>query len=185
MPGTKKASTRRLPAASAPPAGNAISGMQIVLGRPNEYARAKRLLNRGKHPAFIGRQTVERNAAQGGLLFAQIAGQDAAVAVIGIRNGTLLVLNVSPDYRGSGLGHKIIDFLRPNFARVLESAIPFFESCGYRAIGKPKQGRSLKTQIMVRSELLGLAGKLAHTHAGRCPCIHGRGRVVRVAATAG
>jgi GNAT superfamily N-acetyltransferase len=176
MPGTKKASTRKSANASAP---NAASGtfaeLQVVLGRPDEYERAKRLLNQGRHPAFIGRGTVQRNAIQGGLLFAQVHGQDAAVALIGIRNGTLLVLNVLPAHRGAGLGRKFVEFLRPNFARVVESAVPFFEGCGYKSIGKSKQGRTLKTQIMVRSELIGLAGRLQQTHGDHCPCAHDAG----------
>lgn len=94
------------------------------------------------------------------------------MALIGIRNGTLLVLNVLPMHRGIGLGRKFVNFLRPNFARVLESAVPFFEGCGYKSIGKLKQGRSLRTQIMVRSELIGLAGRLQQTHGRHCPCAH-------------
>lgn len=113
---------------------------------------------------------MERNAVQGGLIFAQQHGQDVAVAVIGIRNGTLLVLNVHPKYRSKGIGRKFIEFLRPNFARVVESAVPWFEKCGYRSLGAMKQGRALRTQIMARMELLALASKIRATHGRKCPC---------------
>lgn len=142
----------------------------MILGREQEYERAKRLLNAGKHPTFIGRETVRRNAKQGGLIFAVIDGIDAAVAVIGIRNGTLLVLNVHPNYRAAGLGSAFLRFLMPNFARVLESAVPWFEKNGYVSLGEPKQGRRFRTQVMVWAVLLDITGRLQHTHGLKCPC---------------
>lgn len=132
----------------------------VSIGRIDEYKRAKTILNRGNHPAFIGHSPVERNAENGGLLFFQIEGEDAAVAVVNARKSILIVFNVLPKFRGSGLGKQIIEYLRPNFARVVESAVPFFIKCGYEPLGEMKMGQSLKTQIMVRSNLLGLSGRL-------------------------
>ena len=170
MPGTKKVLIRKSANAYAQPAAKDTLGFQVILGREQEYERAKRLLNAGKHPTFIGKETVRRNAKQGGLIFAVVGGIDAAVAIIGIRNGTLLVLNVHPNYRSAGLGSAFLQFLMPNFARVLESAVPWFEKNGYASLGKLKQGRSLRTQIMVRGVLLDIAGRLQHTHGLTCPC---------------
>lgn len=130
----------------------------VRLGRTSEYKAAKDLLNAGRHPSFIGRETVAKAASNGGLLFAQHGGQDVAVAIINPRVSTLLVLNVHPAHRSHGLGSAFLGFVRPNFARVLESAV---ERQGYVAIGDMKQGRTLRTQIMVRAELPGLAGRIA------------------------
>jgi GNAT superfamily N-acetyltransferase len=170
MPGTKKVSTAQSADVSAQPAVSDTFAIQIVLGNPTEYRRAKRLLDLGHHPTFIGRGCVERNAIQGGLIFAQLEKQDVAVAVIGIRNGTLLVLNVHPLFRSRGIGSQLLGFLRPNFARVIESRVAWFESMGYAPLGAMKKGRVYKTQIMVRKELMSIAAKLAATHGLRCPC---------------
>lgn len=137
------------------------TGLLVRLGRTDEYKAAKGLLNAGRHPSFIGRETVAKAATNGGLFFAQHDGQDVAVAIINPRVSTLLVLNVHPAHRSHGLGAAFLGFVRPNFARVLESAVPWFERQGYTPIGAMKQGRTLKTQIMVRAELPALAGRVA------------------------
>lgn len=131
------------------------------VGRQNEYKAAKALLNAGRHPAFVGRDTVVKAAGNGGLLFAQHHGRDVAVAVVNARRSVLLVLNVHPSHRSHGLGAAFLAFMRPNFARVVEDAVPWFERQGYVAIGEPKRGRTLRTQIMVRGELPGLAGRVS------------------------
>lgn len=133
----------------------------VRLGRTTEYKAAKSLLNAGRHPSFIGRDTVTKAASNGGLFFAQHDGKDVAVAIVNPRVSTLLVLNVHPAHRSHGLGGAFLGFVRPNFARVLESAVPWFERQGYIAIGEMKQGRTLRTQIMVRKELPALAGRVA------------------------
>ena len=132
----------------------------VHIGRDTEYKRAKTILNRGRHPAFIGKSLVCRNARNGGLIFFQVNGNDAAVAVVNARKSVLLVMNVMPGFRGFGLGRSIVEYIRPNFARVVESAVPFFVKCGYQAIGEMKLGRTLKTQIMVQGNLIGLSGRL-------------------------
>ena len=180
MRGTSKATRAKFASASAPPAASATSAaermaklnLQVELARPDEYQRAKRLFNQGRHPAFIGRDTLARAASQGGLLFLRddAGGRDIAVALIGMRNGTLLAFNVHPDYRAFGVGSWFLRYLTPNFARVVEFAVPWFERNGYVRLGALKKGRSLNTQIMVRRGLLTVAGKLSRTHGRRCPC---------------
>ena len=146
----------------------------IEIGAPQAYARAKSILNAGRHPVFIGPNMVARSARQGGLLFAVVRrGQiprDAAVALVNVRTSTLLVLNVHPHFRGAGLGSKFLEFLRPNFARVLATTVPWFQQRDYAPLGEPRMGRSLLTQVMVRQELLGLAGRMARHFGETCPC---------------
>ena len=88
-------------------------------------------------------------------------GQDLACAVVNPRLNVLIVLNVKPAHRSHGLGSAVLAYLQCNFARVLESAVPLFERNGYTAIGEMKQGNALKTQIMVKSSLLNLAGRIS------------------------
>lgn len=48
----------------------------------------------------------------------------------------------------------------PNFARMVEHKIGWFEKRGYIRIGKMKKGQTLNTQIMARKKLFALAGRL-------------------------
>lgn len=106
--------------------------------------------------------TATRN---GGAFAFSYRGQDIAVAIVNPAVNCLIVLNVSPDHRSHGLGAAIVRFLQCNFARVLESAVPFFERNGYTARGKMKTGKRLKTQVMVKSTLLTLAGRVSTVYA--------------------
>lgn len=140
------------------------------VGRCNEYARAKTLLNQGRHPAFIGRSTYDRCARDGGALFFTVGTTDVAVALVNAKNSTLLALNVHPEHRGHGLGAAVIQFLRPNFARVIDTKVDWFTTRGYLPVGAPKQGRTHQTQVMVRSELRELSGRVSQLVGDRCRC---------------
>lgn len=148
--------------------------LAVELGAPSAYRRAKALLNAGRHPGYVGPQMTARAAIHGGLLFAVATGgarsQDAAVAVVNPRNSTLLVFNVRPRFRGEGVGAWFLEYLRPNFARVVESAVPWFQRRGYIPLGAAKQGRKLSTQIMVRQELIALSGRAASCLGPACTC---------------
>ena len=134
--------------------------IRVEIGRIDEYFRAKNILNKGKHPSFIGRDTVFRCATNGGLLFFFVDEQDAAVACVNTRRGVLLVLNVLPKYRRAGVGEFALNYIRPNFIRAIESAVPYFELRGYLRIGEYKQGIKFRTAVLVRQGLPELAGRL-------------------------
>lgn len=119
------------------------------------------MLDIGKHPAFIGSDTMTKNALNGGALFYDWNGAPIAVSLINPHYGILLALNVVPTHRAHGLGRAIVQFLMPNFIRAIESKVTYFERLGYRAVGKLKRGISLNTQLMARAALFSLAGKLA------------------------
>lgn len=132
-----------------------------VQGRSHEYARAKAILNVGKHPTFIGRSRYAVSTRNGGATFFTVNGRDAAVALVQPRTNCLLVLCVVPAFRGRGLGQGIVAYLQCNFARVIDSAVPFFERCGYLSIGEPKMGKRWKTQVMCLKSLTELAGRVS------------------------
>ena len=101
--------------------------------------------------------------------------RDVAVAIVNPAINCLLVLCVHPEHRGHGLGGALLAYLQCNFARVLESAVPFFARNGYQAIGEPHSGKSLKTQVMIKSDLIPLAGRVARIYgeaSGRTPEVH-------------
>lgn len=142
----------------------------VEIGRATreDYERAKRILNIGKHPTFVGRGLVEKNAINGGLLFFIVDGVDAGVAVVNPRRSVLLVMNVAPCARSIGLGSSMLRFLKPNFVRAVESAVPWFEMRGYKSIGEWKVGRKLRTRVMVRESLISLAGRLRSAIGRQC-----------------
>lgn len=121
----------------------------------------KSLLNRGRHPTFIGRDLFAAAARNGGVFVFEYAGGDVGGAIVNARLNVLLVLNVSAEHRGHGLGSAMLRYLQCNFARVLQSAVPFFERNGYRSVGEPHDGNRFKTQLMIKSSLLTLAGRVA------------------------
>jgi GNAT superfamily N-acetyltransferase len=132
----------------------------VRLCRDEQYFVFKKQLDIGKHPTFIGRQMMMRNAKQGGALLYLYETEIVAVSLINPRLGILLALNVHPKHRGHGLGAAIIRYLVPNFVRVLSSKVGWFERLGYVCIGQKKRGVRLFTQVMARNELFGLAGNL-------------------------
>ena len=142
---------------------------KVIICRIDEYKRVKKMLNLGKHPTFIGQNLFYGAALNGGAFIFQLNSQDIAVSLVNTRKNILLVLNVLPKYRSLGVGKWILNFIKPNFARVLETTIPYFEKNGYIAIGVLKSGRSLNTQIMVKSNLIDLSGRLRKILIGRKP----------------
>lgn len=139
---------------------NCAAEFSVRLVRSDEYAIFKKTLDVGRHPAFIGRQSFERYATNGGALLYYHREKIVAASLINPRMSVLIALNVHPEHRSHGLGSAIIRFLMPNFARVLESRISFFEKLGYVKIGSLKKGISLNTQIMANEKLFHLSGRL-------------------------
>ncbi|GAG93987.1 unnamed protein product [marine sediment metagenome] len=133
---------------------------EVILARTTEYKDFKKILNRGVHPTFIGKNCFVVNATNGGALFYKFQDKIIAVSLVNPRLGVLLALNVLKEHRSHGLGSAIVDFLMPNFVRVVEDKIYWFEKQGYLSVGKIKQGIKLKTQVMVRKKLLSLVGNL-------------------------
>jgi len=134
---------------------------EVRLARLDDYKPFKRVLDIGKHPAFIGRGTFTNCCTNGGALFYFYDGSAAAVSMISPRLGSLGALNVHPSHRGHGLGSAIVRFLVPNFIRAIDDKVPYFQRLGYVPVGKPHKGISRLTQLMVRECLIGLAGKVA------------------------
>ncbi len=141
----------------------------VRLAREEQYPQFKKLLDQGRHPAFIGKDTFHKNAKNGGALFYELDGAAVAVSLINPHLGILLALNVRTEHRAHGLGAAIVNFLMPNFVRALESKVPWFEKLGYRSVGKLKRGVTLNTQVMARAALFDLAGKLAQAWSKDIP----------------
>lgn len=139
----------------------------VVVLRRAEYRRFKQVLNAARHPTFVGRDTFDNIAREGGAFVFCRDGEDIAVALVKTRHSVLTALSVAKGAQGSGVGTFAVDFLRPNWVRATAAAVAFFERLGYQAVGAPRVGRSLTTQVMVRSSLLQLAGRVSRVYAAR------------------
>jgi len=137
----------------------------IRVGKSDDYTLFNKALNRGRHPTFIGREMYRRFSRNGGAIFLIYQEDVIAVALVNPRNSCLMVLNVNPNHRDHGLGSFMIGYLMCNFARVITSAVPFFEKNGYKKLGVPFQGRKLQTWVMVRESLIELSGKMKRVYA--------------------
>jgi len=133
----------------------------VVLGRSTDYRRAKRIYDRARFPAFIGRQSVQRWSENGGLLFFQVEGKDAAVLLINPGYNCVMAVAILPEYRGRGLFRGIFDFAQCSWVRSIGQFVPLFENLDYVSVGTPKQGRKFLTQIMVKKSVKNLAGRLS------------------------
>lgn len=141
-------------------------GFRLEQGRAADARRAKRALDVGKHPAYLSVARLESASRKGGVFYAVFDGMDLGVAVIRPAVSSLTALNIHPEHRSHGLGGALLRWVAPNWARVIESAVPWFEQHGFEAIGPPRQGRRHKTFVMVRSDLIRLAGRLDRLDAG-------------------
>jgi GNAT superfamily N-acetyltransferase len=132
----------------------------VRLARGEDYKEFKRILNRAKYPAFIGRELMAHNANNGGALFYEFQNEVIAVSLLNPHYSILLALGIVPEHRSHGLGTAIFNFLVPNFVRVVEHNVPWVAHLGYRAVGKLKRGVKFNTQVMVREALFDLADNL-------------------------
>lgn len=155
---------------TSPRSCRCASEYRVILPRAEEYRRIKAVLNRAKHPTFIGRDLVRRCGRNGGVTLYQYDGRDVAVTVVNPRRHVLLVLSVDRDHQGHGLGAALLEYIRPLWIRSVESATPYFVARGYTPVGEPKHGHALTTNILARRELFSLAGRLQRIKETGCQC---------------
>lgn len=127
-----------------------------------DYARFKRVLNRARHPTFIGRGQFQNNSNDGGaivwVLMDETSQRDVAASLVDVKRSCLIALSVAEP--GMGLGAKIMEYLRPNWARVISTKVEWFERRGFKCVGRPMKSRALTTQIMVRNDLKSLGSRV-------------------------
>lgn len=119
---------------------------------PAEYERAKSVLNKAKHPGFVGRELFFRCATSGICCIAVIDGVDSGVAMI--TRDKLQALSVIATAQGRGVGPALMTRLMPRWVSAIEARVGFFEKLGYVRFGAPKVGQNGKhaTQLMERGE---------------------------------
>lgn len=118
---------------------------------PGDYERAKAVLNKARHPGFVGRELFYRCATAGQCVIARVEDADAGVALI--TKGKLQALSVDRAFQGRGVGQALIGHTQPRFVQATEERVGWFEKLGYERLGAPKIGANGKhaTQLMHRS----------------------------------
>jgi hypothetical protein len=127
-----------------------MSEIRFDLLGPDDYERAKTVLNRAKHPGFVGRELYYRCATQGRVCVAVLNDVDVGVAMIA--KDKLAALSVISSAQGGGVGAGLIAHLKPRWASVIGERVKWFEKRGYKCVGAPKVSQNGKhaTQLMER-----------------------------------
>jgi GNAT superfamily N-acetyltransferase len=131
-----------------------MSEIRFVPLGAGEYDRAKTVLNKAKHPGFVGRELFYRCATAGQAVMAVLVdGETQGDVGVGLAvKGKFHVLSIVPSAQGFGVGSRLVDHMRPEWANVIMDRVPWFEKRGYQSVGAPKVGQSGKmaTQLMQR-----------------------------------
>ncbi len=127
-----------------------MSEIEYINLGAGEYDRAKAVLNKAKHPGFVGRELFYRCATNGVVCVAVSEGVDYGIAMI--TKGKLQALSVIAAAQGKGIGQGLMRRLQPEWVSAIADRISFFERCGYAPLGAPKVGQNGKhaTQLMQR-----------------------------------
>lgn len=83
----------------------------------DEYDRGKTILNKARHPGFIGRELFYRCATSGVVCVAVVDGVDYGIAMI--TKGRLQALSVIQAAQGKGIGQGLMRHLRPDLRQDL------------------------------------------------------------------
>lgn len=118
---------------------------------PGDYERAKTVLNKAKHPGFVGRELFFRCATTGTCTIAVLDGADVGVALVASQK--LQALSVVSSAQGDGIGARLIDRVQPRWASVIGDRVEWFKRRGYVEVGPPKvsQKGTTTTQLMERT----------------------------------
>lgn len=119
---------------------------------PDDYDRAKSILNKARHPGFVGRELFYRCATAGVCCVAVVDGLDCGVALVAKEK--LQALSIVAVGQGKGVGSALMRRLRPRWVSAIQERVSFFERLGYKPFGPPKVGQNGKhaTQLMERGE---------------------------------
>lgn len=130
-----------------------MSDIEFVNLGADDYDRAKKVLNKAKHPGFVGRELFYRCATSGVCCIAILEGVDCGVAMIAKEK--LQALSIISSVQGKGVGSALMRRLQPKWVNAIAERVSFFEHLGYKSFGAPKVGQNGKhaTQLMERGEI--------------------------------
>ena len=130
-----------------------MADLEFVNLGAGDYERAKTILNKARHPGFVGRELFYRCATTGVVCVATLDGIDLGVAMIAKEK--LQALSIIAAGQGKGVGTALMRRLQPRWVSSIADRVSFFERCGYKPFGAPKVGQNGKhaTQLIERGEV--------------------------------
>lgn len=108
---------------------------------PGEYDRAKKILDRARHPAFIGRDQFERYSVKGVVFVAVIDGEDTGITMVDGK-GKGVAQSVAASHQGRGIAIAMLGHHAPKFISIIGAKVHVYERCGYVREGPPDVGQS-------------------------------------------
>ena len=93
----------------------------MLLG-PDDYERGKTVLNRAKHPGFVGREQFYRAATRGKVVVATFGGADVGIVMVD-HKGVLNMLSVVSAAQGKGIGAALVDHVGAAWVKAISDKI--------------------------------------------------------------
>lgn len=130
---------------------------------PADYERAKTVLNRAKHPGFVGRELYFRCATTGTCTIAVLDEKDVGVALVA--KDKLQAMSVVVAAQSRGVGGALIARVQPRWVNAIGERVPWFEKRGYKCVGAPRVSQNGKhaQQLMERTDAALQAGEISDT----------------------
>ena len=129
----------------------------------DDYNRAKKILDKARHPDFIGPQRFVRAAEKGMIIVASADGHD--LGVLFSEGETLTVLSVARSAQGQGVGQALVQHANLKYVRAIQDRVAWFCKLGYEPQGPPDMShKKFVVQMLVRTDSASAATTDTHTH---------------------
>lgn len=120
---------------------------------PGDYDRAKTVLNKARHPGFVGRELFFRCATTGSATIAVLDDVDVGVALIAKEK--LQALSVIVSAQGRGVGQALMARLQPRWVQAIGEKVAWFSKIGYVPYGAAKVGQNGKHAVQLMERIAG------------------------------
>ena len=155
-----------------PASPRAVGDLAFARLGPHDYERGKRVLDKAKHPGFVGREFFFRCATKGVAILATRAEVDVGIVLVDHKH-VLQTLSVVTFARKYGVGSALVAEARERarWVKAIEGAVQFFERNGYERVGALDVGQPGKklTQMMRRREDWAPSGGVARVREAEPP----------------
>ena len=134
----------------------------------DEYRRVKKILDSGKHPTFIGRQRVLVSTRNGGCTIFRYANRDIACEHRQPYEKRAAWSSMSTHATAlTDLALRFCNTCKPTSHACWNPPFRFSSATAIQKSAELKRGNSLNTQVMIKSSLIPLAGRLCKLYANR------------------
>lgn len=108
---------------------------------PGEFERGKKILDRARHPAFVGRDQFERYASKGTVFVAVVDSEDVGITMIDGK-GKGVAQGVAASHQRRGISTAMLGHYAPKFISIIGPKVELYERRGYVREGPPAVGQA-------------------------------------------